>query len=176
MVATHSCSAAPFVRAGVLSRRWGPHCSGLSRESLQRWLLPRFRQPQLLAPRATPRRLKQWRLSATTSGSPALAWSASAAYSRAPSSVKRSRYSLVEVELCSGALLPFPDAKWNRYNARKPGYRQWICVRALWVLDSSPPTPDQRLQPPTRVQFEIDKVTPVRTYTLGSGFDAFLYA
>ncbi|WP_321941494.1 L-dopachrome tautomerase-related protein [Paraburkholderia tropica] len=97
-------------------------------------------------------------------------------FATAPSSVHRSRFSVVEVDLRSGSLLPFPDTRWNTYQPNRPGERQWISAQALWVderdrlwvLDSSLPSVDQRLQPPKLVQFDIGKATPVRTYTFES--------
>ncbi|MBN3853573.1 hypothetical protein G3N59_09310 [Paraburkholderia sp. Ac-20340] len=97
-------------------------------------------------------------------------------FAAAPSALKRSRFSVVEVDLRSGALLPFPDAYWNAYKPHKPGDRQWVCVQALWVderdrlwvLDSSLPGADRRLQPPKLIQFDIDKAAPVRPYTFGN--------
>jgi sugar lactone lactonase YvrE len=94
-------------------------------------------------------------------------------FATAPSSVKRSRYSVVEVDLRTGTLLPFPDSSWNRYKPNKPGDRQWISAQALWVderdrlwvLDSSLPTVDQSVQPPKLVQFDPDKGELVRSYT-----------
>ncbi|SDD49669.1 L-dopachrome tautomerase-related protein [Paraburkholderia lycopersici] len=96
-------------------------------------------------------------------------------FATAPASARRSRYSLVEVDLRSGALLPFPDADWNRYKPGKRGDRQWISVQALWVderdrlwaLDSSLPSVDHRIQPPKLVQFDLDTREMVRTYTFG---------
>jgi sugar lactone lactonase YvrE len=94
-------------------------------------------------------------------------------FATAPSSVKRSRFSVVEVAPHNGALLPVPNSDWNRYKPDKPGEKQWISAQALWVderdrlwvLDSSLPSADQRLQPPKLVQFDLDKRTLVRTYT-----------
>lgn len=84
-------------------------------------------------------------------------------FATAPASVKRSRYSVVEVDPASGALKPFPDASWNIYKPDQPGRRQWISAQALWVdeqdhlwaLDSSLATVDQRQQPPKVVEFDL---------------------
>lgn len=94
-------------------------------------------------------------------------------FATAPSSAKRSRYSLVEVDTRTGNLTPFPDSTWNDYRPQLPGERQWISVQALWVderdrlwvLDSSLPSVDQGKQPPKLVQFDIDKREVVRVYT-----------
>lgn len=94
-------------------------------------------------------------------------------FATAPSSAKRSRYSLVEVDPHTGNLTPFPDSDWNIYRPEKTGERQWISVQALWVderdrlwvLDSSLASVDQRKQPPKLVQFDIDKREVVRVYT-----------
>lgn len=94
-------------------------------------------------------------------------------FATAPSSAKRSRYSLVEVDPRTGNLTPFPDSDWNIYRPEKTGERQWISVQALWVderdrlwvLDSSLASVDQRKQPPKLVQFDIDKREVVRVYT-----------
>ncbi|HEY1609138.1 MAG TPA: hypothetical protein VGG24_07715, partial [Paraburkholderia sp.] len=37
-------------------------------------------------------------------------------FATAPSSIKRSRYSVVEVDTVSGELHPFPDTRWNHYD------------------------------------------------------------
>lgn len=94
-------------------------------------------------------------------------------FATAPASIARSRYSVVEVDLHTGKLLPFPDGDWNRYKPGKSGERQWISAQALWVderdrlwvLDSSLPSVDQRMQPPKLVQFDLDPREMMRTYT-----------
>ncbi|PXW28480.1 L-dopachrome tautomerase-related protein [Paraburkholderia caballeronis] len=94
-------------------------------------------------------------------------------FATAPASIKRSRYSMVEVDLRTGALLPFPDSAWNTYRADRPGDQQWISVQALWVderdrlwaLDSSLPSVDQRTQPPRLVEFDIPSGKLLRVYT-----------
>jgi sugar lactone lactonase YvrE len=94
-------------------------------------------------------------------------------FATAPSSIKRSRYSVVEVNTRTGALHPFPNGDWNRYDANASGERQWISAQAmwcderdhLWILDSSLGSVDQRKQPPKVVQFDIDTGRMLRTYT-----------
>ncbi|QGZ63521.1 L-dopachrome tautomerase-related protein [Paraburkholderia acidisoli] len=94
-------------------------------------------------------------------------------FATAPSSAKRSRYSLVEVDPRTGNVTPFPDSDWNTYKPGKSGERQWISLQALWVderdrlwaLDSSLPSVDQTVQPPKLVQFDIDRREVVRVYT-----------
>jgi sugar lactone lactonase YvrE len=96
-------------------------------------------------------------------------------FATAPASVKRSRYSVVEVDLRTGTLLPFPDGDWNRYKPGKSGERQWISPQALWVdergrlwvLDASLPTVDQRKQPPKLVEFDLETRQLERSYTFG---------
>jgi sugar lactone lactonase YvrE len=94
-------------------------------------------------------------------------------FATAPSSIKRSRYSVVEVDTASGALRAFPDADWNRYDPNGSGEQQWISAQALWfderdhlwALDSSLPSVDQRRQPPKIVQFDIHTGKVLRAYT-----------
>jgi sugar lactone lactonase YvrE len=96
-------------------------------------------------------------------------------FATAPASEKRSRYSVVEVDLRTGTLLPFPDSDWNHYKPGKSGERQWISAQALWVdergrlwvLDSSLPTVDQRKQPPRLVEFDLETRQLERSYTFG---------
>jgi sugar lactone lactonase YvrE len=94
-------------------------------------------------------------------------------FATASASIKRSRYSVVEVDSLSGASVPFPDVDWNTYKPAKSGENQWISAQALWVderdrlwvLDSSLPGADQRLQPPKLAQFDLDKRALIRSYT-----------
>lgn len=96
-------------------------------------------------------------------------------FATAPASVKRSRYSLVEVDTATGALKPFPDARWNIYRPDAPGEHQWISVQALWVdeqdhlwvLDSSLPKVDQRRQPPKLVEFDLATGKLLHAYAYG---------
>ena len=53
-------------------------------------------------------------------------------FATAPSSVKRSRYSMVEVDTKTGALTPFPDESWNVFKPDEDGAKQWISLQALW--------------------------------------------
>lgn len=96
-------------------------------------------------------------------------------FATAPASVKRSRYSLVEVDPATGTLTPFPDESWNTYQADADGARQWISVQALWVdeqdhlwaLDSSLSSVDQKRQPPKLVQFDLNTRRIVRQFNYG---------
>jgi sugar lactone lactonase YvrE len=96
-----------------------------------------------------------------------------ALFATAPATLKRSHYSVVQVDSQSGAAVPFPDVDWNTYKPNKPGERQWVCAQALWVdernrlwvLDSSLPHADPRLQPPKLVQFDLEKRQLLRSYT-----------
>jgi sugar lactone lactonase YvrE len=96
-------------------------------------------------------------------------------FATAPSSVKRSRYSLVEVDTKTGALTPFPDATWNTYKADQDGSHQWISVQALWVderdhlwvLDSSLMSVDQKRQPPKLVEFDLSSNKVFRQFEYG---------
>lgn len=96
-------------------------------------------------------------------------------FATAPSSVKRSHYSLVEVDPVSGTMTPFPDESWNTYQAGEPGEHEWISVQALWVdeddhlwaLDSSLPSVDQKSQPPKLVQFDLATRQILRQFNYG---------
>jgi sugar lactone lactonase YvrE len=96
-------------------------------------------------------------------------------FATAPASVKRSRYSMVEVDASSGALTPFPDESWNVYKPDQAGSQQWISVQALWVdeqdhlwaLDSSLPSVDQSRQPPKLVEFDLAARKIVRQFDYG---------
>ena len=93
-------------------------------------------------------------------------------FATAPSSVKRSIYSMVEVDPKTGALKPFPDESWNVYKPDEDGARQWISLQALWVdeqdhlwaLDSSLPSVDQTRQPPKLVEFDLATRKIVRQF------------
>ena len=84
-------------------------------------------------------------------------------FATAPSSQVRSSYSMVEVDPKIGAVTPYPDARWNSFNAEGDGKSQWISVQALWVdkadhlwaLDSSLPKVDQERLPPKLVEFDL---------------------
>lgn len=97
-------------------------------------------------------------------------------FATAPSSVRRSRYSMVEVDTRTGELRPFPDADWNRYDPNGSGDGQWISAQALWfderdhlwALDSSLASVDQQRQPPKIVQFDIHSGKMLRAYTYGN--------
>jgi sugar lactone lactonase YvrE len=94
-------------------------------------------------------------------------------FATAPSSNVRSRYSMVEVDSESGAVTPYPDAAWNRFEQIPNGRSEWVSVQALWVdrtdhlwaLDSSLPTVDQTLLPPKLVEFDLRTNLAMRQYT-----------
>lgn len=96
-------------------------------------------------------------------------------FATAPSSVRRSRYSMVEVDPATGALTPFPDESWNTYKAGDDGAQQWISLQALWVdeedhlwaLDSSLPSVDQKRQPPKLVEFDLATRRLIRQFNYG---------
>jgi sugar lactone lactonase YvrE len=93
-------------------------------------------------------------------------------FATAPSSNVRSRYSMVEVDPGTGAVTPYPDAAWNRFDERADGAAQWISVQALWVdgadhlwaLDSSLPTLDQQRLAPKLVEFDLATNRTIRQY------------
>ncbi|WP_244817955.1 major royal jelly family protein [Caballeronia sp. Lep1P3] len=96
-------------------------------------------------------------------------------FATAPASVKRSRYSMVEVDTKTHALAPFPDESWNVYKPDEDGARQWISVQALWVderdhlwaLDSSLASVDQTRQPPKLIEFDLATREIVRQFDYG---------
>jgi hypothetical protein len=83
-------------------------------------------------------------------------------FATAPSSIARSRFSMVEVNAETGAITPYPDAGWNNFNEQGDGKSQWISVQALWVdkanhlwaLDSSLLKVDQEHLRPKLVEFD----------------------
>jgi sugar lactone lactonase YvrE len=91
----------------------------------------------------------------------------------APASVKRSIYSVGEVDPRSGNLTPYPDAAWNRFDPQADGAHQWISVQALWddgndhlwALDSSLPKLDQTRLPPKLVEFDLGSNKVMREYS-----------
>jgi sugar lactone lactonase YvrE len=93
-------------------------------------------------------------------------------FATAPSSIVRSRFSMVEVDPKTGAVTPYPDAGWNSFNEQGDGKSQWISVQALWVdkadhlwaLDSSLPNVDQERLPPRLVEFDLSTNSAIRQY------------
>jgi sugar lactone lactonase YvrE len=93
-------------------------------------------------------------------------------FATAPSSIVRSRFSMVEVDPKSGAVTPYPDAAWNSFDERGDGKSEWISVQALWVdkadhlwaLDSSLPKVDQERLPPKLVEFDLSNNRVIRQY------------
>lgn len=93
-------------------------------------------------------------------------------FASAPATMKRYSASVVRVDARTGALVPFPNAGWNRFDA-DPGDRPvWVSVPALWVddenhlwvLDSSLPSVDQKKLPPKLVEFDPASGRVLRTY------------
>jgi hypothetical protein len=54
-------------------------------------------------------------------------------FATAPSSLVRSRFSMVEVNPKTGTITPYPDAAWNDFSDQGDGKSEWISVQALWV-------------------------------------------
>jgi sugar lactone lactonase YvrE len=93
-------------------------------------------------------------------------------FATAPSSMVRSRYSMVEVDPKTGVVRPYPDASWNNFSEQGDGKSEWISVQALWVdksdhlwaLDSSLPKLDQERLPPKLVEFDLSHNRVIRQY------------
>ena len=93
-------------------------------------------------------------------------------FATAPSSIVRSRFSMVEVDHKTGAVTPYPDAAWNSFEEQGDGKSEWISVQALWVdkanhlwaLDSSLPKLDQERLPPKLVEFDLSTNRVIRQY------------
>jgi sugar lactone lactonase YvrE len=93
-------------------------------------------------------------------------------FATAPSSIVRSRFSMLEVDPKTGAITPYPDAAWNNFNEQGDGKSEWISVQALWVdkadhlwaLDSSLPKVDQQRLPPKLVEFDLSTNQVIRQY------------
>jgi sugar lactone lactonase YvrE len=93
-------------------------------------------------------------------------------FATAPAGQVRSTNSMVEVNPKTGALKPYPDADWNKFDAQGKGSSQWISVQALWVdgkdrlwaLDSSLPKVDQDRLPPKLVEFDLSTDKIIRQY------------
>jgi sugar lactone lactonase YvrE len=93
-------------------------------------------------------------------------------FATAPSSDVRSRFSMVEVDLKTGAITPYPDAAWNDFDEQRDSGSEWISVQALWVdkfdhlwaLDSSQSKIDQERLPPKLVEFDLSNNRVIRRY------------
>jgi sugar lactone lactonase YvrE len=93
-------------------------------------------------------------------------------FATAPAGQVRSKYSMVEVNPKTGALKPYPDADWNKFDEQGKGASEWISVQALWVdgrdhlwaLDSSLPKVDQERLPPKLVEFDLSTNRIIRQY------------
>ena len=93
-------------------------------------------------------------------------------FATAPSSDVRSRFSMVEVDRKTGAITPYPDAAWNKFDEQGDGKSEWTSVQALWVdkrdhlwaLDSSLPKVDQERLPPKLVEFDLSTNRVIRQY------------
>jgi sugar lactone lactonase YvrE len=93
-------------------------------------------------------------------------------FATAPSSQIRSRFSVVEVDPKTGAVVPYPDAAWNNFSDQRDGNSEWISVQALWVdkkdhlwaLDSSLSKVDQERLPPKLVDFDLSSNRVTQQY------------
>jgi sugar lactone lactonase YvrE len=94
-------------------------------------------------------------------------------FATAPSSQVRSRFSMVEVDPKTGAVVPYPDDAWNDFSVEGDGKSQWVSVQALWVdnsdhlwaLDASLPKLDQARLPPKLVEFDLSTNRVIRQYS-----------
>jgi sugar lactone lactonase YvrE len=79
---------------------------------------------------------------------------------------------MVEADLKTGSVTPYPDAAWNNFNEQGDGQSEWISVQALWVdksdhlwaLDSSLLKVDQERLPPKLVEFDLSTNRAIRQY------------
>jgi sugar lactone lactonase YvrE len=93
-------------------------------------------------------------------------------FATAPSSQIRSRFSMVEVDPKTNAVVPYPDAAWNNFSDQRDGKSEWISVQALWVdkkghlwaLDSSLPKVDEERLPAKLVEFDLSSNRVIRQY------------
>lgn len=93
-------------------------------------------------------------------------------FASAPATMKRYSASVVRIDSKTGALIPFPNADWNNFDASPGDQPKWVSVPALWVddedhlwvLDSSLPSVDQKKLPPKLVEFDPRSGKMLRTY------------
>jgi len=96
-------------------------------------------------------------------------------YASAPATMKRYSASVVRIDAKSGALIPFPDKGWNRFEHNPVEREVWVSVPALWVddrnhlwvLDSSLPSVDQKTLPPKLVEFDAETGRLIQIYHFG---------
>ncbi|GBQ15748.1 L-dopachrome tautomerase-related protein [Swaminathania salitolerans] len=96
-------------------------------------------------------------------------------FASAPATMKRYSASVVQLDDRTGALIPFPDADWNRFSKDVKDREEWVSVPALWVddrdhlwvLDSSLPSVDQKKLPPKLVEFDARTGQLLRLYRFG---------
>ncbi|MDR6182498.1 L-dopachrome tautomerase-related protein [Asaia bogorensis] len=96
-------------------------------------------------------------------------------YASAPATMKRYSASVVRVDPATGALQPFPDPGWNRFDPHPVDKEVWVSVPALWVddrnhlwvLDSSLPSVDQKTLPPKLAEFDAETGQLYQIYHFG---------
>ncbi|WP_438382711.1 L-dopachrome tautomerase-related protein [Asaia sp. BMEF1] len=96
-------------------------------------------------------------------------------YASAPATMKRYSASVVRIDPKTGALIPFPDKNWNRFENNPTGRELWVSVPALWVddqnhlwvLDSSLPSVDQKVLPPKLAEFDAETGRLIQIYHFG---------
>ncbi|NVN42963.1 hypothetical protein HW537_03485 [Asaia siamensis] len=97
-------------------------------------------------------------------------------YASAPATMKRYSASVVRIDPKTGALIPFPDKNWNRFENNPTDRELWVSVPALWVddqnhlwaLDSSLPSVDQKVLPPKLAEFDAETGRLIQIYHFGS--------
>lgn len=96
-------------------------------------------------------------------------------YASAPATMKRYSASVVRIDPKTGALIPFPDKNWNRFENNPTDRELWVSVPALWVddqnhlwvLDSSLPSVDQKVLPPKLAEFDAETGRLIQIYHFG---------
>ncbi|RUT26692.1 hypothetical protein C0V97_05130 [Asaia sp. W19] len=96
-------------------------------------------------------------------------------YASAPATMKRYSASVVRIDPKTGALVPFPDANWNRFEPKPINRELWVSVPALWVddanhlwvLDSSLSSVDQKILPPKLAEFDAETGRLIQIYHFG---------
>ncbi|WP_025841705.1 L-dopachrome tautomerase-related protein [Asaia platycodi] len=96
-------------------------------------------------------------------------------YASAPATMKRYSASVVRIDPKTGALIPFPDKNWNRFENNPTDRELWVSVPALWVddqnhlwvLDSSLPLVDQKVLPPKLAEFDAETGRLIQIYHFG---------
>ena len=93
-------------------------------------------------------------------------------FATAPTARKQSGVSMVEVNVKTGAVSPYPDAAWNTVRPAPDGKPEWGVVQALWddsadhlwALDTGTEVNGGAI-PPKLVEFDLGTNQPIRTYT-----------